>query len=255
MRKYGKSYENRGLSSNPILRSSGKNPRARDGQVDLHNRGYINRAGAGAENIMQLPRDCSSSPNFSDMTITTLLNADDQTITYTLSGSGVKHIDYWTIDTTTFVVTYRARSYNLVGMWSNLHTDRNLAPLMPVEWTSYNVAKRNERHYKITNLDEIMASADKHWEVHGRFMLWGQTGSGGPTGPELSYEEAIAEIQSYYFPEEYRVDPIAIEGTEVTLPIYAQSMNASPSTYDLYVRAYTSGHDLLWSKISTVSPL
>ena len=146
MRKYGKSYKNRGSSSNPIFSTSGQNPRATDEQISMHNRGYIKRANAETENIMQLPRDCSSSPSFFDMTIEALFNPDDETITYTLSGSGLKHIDYWTIDTTSFSRTYRSRYFNIVGAWDNLHSDKALAPVMPVEWTSYTVARNNTCH-------------------------------------------------------------------------------------------------------------
>lgn len=243
MKKYGKSYENIGDSITPIFRGENQNIPAKEGEINKYNRGYVN-IGSTEKPVLQLA-ECSYSESASaDIQIKSFFNSDDETITYTLEGSGNQYIDYWTINTTTFVSTWRSRFYDLVGVWRNLHVDTNLVPYIPDEWSRYD-NRRYERHYQITNLDEISASSDLYWDVHGKFVLWGET------GPELSYAEAIAEMENYTFPSEYDVEAV-VEGIQVTLPIYEPS-SSGRNPYNLEVKAYTAEGELLSSAKSTTS--
>lgn len=243
MKKYGRSYNNIGDSTNPIFKTTEQNRPAGEGEIDKHNRGYVN-IGSTEKPVLQLVKCAGSNNAYCDLKIKSFFNSNDETITYTLEGSGKQHIDYWTINTTTFVSTWRSRFYDLVGVWRNLHVETDLVPYIPDEWSRYS-NRRYERHYQITNLDEILASSDLYWDVHGKFVLWGET------GPELSYAEAIAEMENYTFPSEYDVETV-VEGIQVTLPIYEAS-SSGRNPYNLEAKAYTAENELLCSAKSTTS--
>lgn len=118
MRKYGKFYYEKshpgGISS---YRSSFKNPRAKPGEVDKHNRGYINRKQTGGENILQLPREtCPNDCLYG--TLPAIIEVSNSTVAgnynnvSVIFSAGTYIEEAFSGDTQEITIHYRARDFD-----------------------------------------------------------------------------------------------------------------------------------------------
>ena len=68
MKKYGRSYNNIGDSTNPIFKTTEQNRPAGEGEIDKHNRGYVN-IGSTEKPVLQLVKCAGSNNAYCDLKI------------------------------------------------------------------------------------------------------------------------------------------------------------------------------------------